>query len=276
VSLNRRGISLVELVVALTLTGLVAALSWSILADGAFRLRDRSERMSLEHSLRVVAAVVRAAMEPVGQDSSAGNDLVIALPDRFITRTTHGSGALCAATSVAFTARTASGWWSALRNPVPGRDSLLVERLSPPSIWEAVALSAVPFAGPCPDGSAGLVLPVIADSAALAGVGPGSPVRVFEQVEFSIYSSSGASWVGLRSLGSGGTVQPLAGPFSLGGLRFEYRSFDGTPVVDPAEVASVLLRATGLTERAGGVGTARGQAGRPDSVVMLVFRRNSP
>jgi hypothetical protein len=274
--MSRRGISLVELVVALTLTALVAALSWSILAAGAFRLRDRSERMSLEHSLRVVAAAVRAAMEPVGQDSSAGNDLVVALPDRFVTRTTRGSGALCAATSVAFTARSTPGWWSALRNPVPGRDSLLVERLSSPSRWEAIALSAVPRPGTCPDGSAGLVLPVIADSAALAGVGPGSPVRVFEEMELRLYTSSGAAWVGLRSLGTGEAVQPLAGPFTSAGLRLEYRSLGGMPVVDPAEVASVLLQVTGLTERAGGVGTARGPAGRPDSVVMLVIRRNSP
>jgi prepilin-type N-terminal cleavage/methylation domain-containing protein len=276
VSLNRRGFSLIELVVALALTLLIAALSWSILAAGALRLRDRSERMSLEHSLRVVAAAVRAAIEPVGQDSSAGNDLIVALPDRVVTRTTRGSGALCAATSVAFTARSASGWWSALRNPVPGRDSLLVERVSPPSTWEVIALSSAPYAGPCPDGSAGLVLPVIADSAALAGVGPGSPVRVFEEMELRLYTSSGAAWVGLRSLGTGEAIQPLAGPFTATGLRLEYRSPDGTPVVDPAEVASVLLRATGLTERAGGVGTARGPAGRPDSVVMLVIRRNSP
>jgi hypothetical protein len=275
-SLSRRGISVIELVVALALTGLVAALSWSIFAAGAFRLRDRSERMSLEHSLRVVAAVVRAAMEPVGQDSSAGNDLIVALPDRLVTRTTRASGALCAATSVAFTAHAASGWWSSLRNPVPGRDSLLIERLSPPSSWEALALTGVPHSGPCPDGSVGLVLPVIADSAALAGVGAGSPVRVFEEMELRLYTSSGAAWVGLRSLGTGEAVQPLAGPFTRAGLRLEYRSRSGTPVVDPALVVSVLLRVTGLTERAGGVGTARGPAGRPDSVVMLVTRRNSP
>ena len=274
--LSRRGISLVEVVVALALTALVAALSWSILAAGAFRLRDRSERMGLEHSLRVVAAAVRAAVEPVGQDSSAGNDLVVALPDQLVSRTTRASGALCAATAVAFTVRAAPGWWSALRTPVPGRDSLLVERLSPASSWETIGLSAAPQPGSCPDGSAGLVLPVVADSAALAGVGPGSPVRVFEDMELRLYTSSGAAWVGLRSLTTGEAIQPLAGPFTSAGLQLEYRSRSGTPVVDPALVASVLLQITGLTERAGGIGAAQVQAGRPDSVVMLVFRRNSP
>ena len=274
-SLSRRGISVVELVVALTLTAMLAALSWSILAAGAFRLRDRSERMSLEHSLRVVAATVRAAIEPVGQDS-AGTDLVLALPDRFVTRTTRGSGALCDATSTAFTARTAPGWWSALRNPVPVRDSLLVERLDPQSSWEVVALTSAPYPGTCPDGSAGLVLPVVADSAVLAGIGAGTPVRVFEEMELRLYTSNGAEWVGLRSLGTGEAIQPLAGPFVSTGLRFEYRSPAGASVTDPAEVASVRLGMTGISERAGGVGTARGPAARPDSAVMLVIRRNSP
>jgi len=276
VSLTRRGISIVELVVALVLTTLLAALCWSILAAGAFRLRDRSERMSLEHSLRVVSAAVRAALEPVGQDSSAGNDLVVALPDRFVTRTTRASGALCEATSTAFTARATPGWWSALRNPVPGRDSLLVERLSPPSSWEVIPLSGVPYPGACPDGSPGLVLPVIADSAALAGVGAGAPLRVFEEMELRLYASSGAMWVGLRSLATGEAIQPLAGPFATGGLQLQYRSLGGPPTADPAEVASVLLRVTGLTERAGGVGISRGPVARPDSAVMLVIRRNSP
>lgn len=274
--LSRRGISLVELVAALALTVVLAALSWSILAAGAFRLRDRSERMSLEHSFRVVAAAVRSAMEPIGRDSAAGADLVVALPDRFVARITRGSGVLCDATSVAFTARTAAGWWSALRNPVPGRDSLLVERLSSGSDWEAIALSGAPSQGTCPDGSAGLTLPVVADSAALAGVRDGAPVRVFEEMELRLYSSNGSEWVGLRSLTTGEAIQPLAGPFAAAGLKLEYRSLAGAPVADPAEAAMVLLRMTGLNERAGGLGTSRGPRARPDSALMLVVRRNPP
>ena len=46
--MNRRGFSLLELLIALGLTSLVALMAWSILQRAAFQLRDRSERIGLE------------------------------------------------------------------------------------------------------------------------------------------------------------------------------------------------------------------------------------
>ena len=95
--MNRRGLGLLEMLIALGLTGAVSLLVWSVLQTAAFRLRDRSERIGLEHSLRVASSAARALLEPLGHDSTAGTDLTLAAPDAFIARAIRGSGVLCGA-----------------------------------------------------------------------------------------------------------------------------------------------------------------------------------
>lgn len=272
-SLSRKGTSLLELVIALTLTGLLAALVWSILSTSAFRLRDRSERMAGEHALRVLAGATRAALESLGRDSSGGADLVSIGPRSLVSRALRGAGVLCAAAPDQIVLRQGAGWWSALRDPVPGRDSLLVAAVTGSPRWLAVALRAPPRPAACPDGTGGLALPVALDPPALDAIGPGSPVRVVEDVELRLYRSSG-QWLGLRAVATGEAIQPLAGPLATQGLDLVYLSRWGSPTVVPAEVSAVILRLEGLTERAGGLGLAHGVVVRPDSVRLFVAIEN--
>jgi len=273
VSLSRKGAGLLELVIALTLTGLLTALVWSILVASAFRLRDRSERMAGEHALRVLAGATRAALESLGRDSSGGTDLVSIGPRSLVSRALRAAGVLCAASPDQILVRQGAGWWSALRDPVPGRDSLLVAAIVGSPRWLALALQAPPRPAACPDGTAGLALPVTLDPTALDAIGPGSPMRVVEDVELRLYSSSG-QWLGLRAVATGEAIQPLAGPLATQGLEVIYLARWGAPTVDPAEVSAVVLRLDGLTERAGGLGLAHGVVVRPDSVTVFVAIEN--
>lgn len=274
-SLNRRGLSLVELLTALTLTGWIGTLTAKILTGAAFVLRDRSERIGSEHGLRTTAALVRAALQPLGLDSLSGADLLNVASTGFSARTIRGSGTLCAAAPGALTARVQSEWWSAERDPVPGRDSLLVGRIDTAG-WRALALLSPPQSALCPDGTGGMRLDVNADSAALTGVGPGSPVRVFEGVEVRLYASGPDLWTGLRLIATTQAIQPFAGPMTGAGLRLSYERRDGSPAGTGDEVTGIGFQVSALTERAGGLGVVRGPASRRDSVDGFVALLNHP
>ena len=273
-SLSRRGSSLAELLIALTLTGMLAVLTARVFAVTALALRDRSEGMAAEHGLRVATGAVRAALESLGEDSTSGSDLLSSAAAGFSARATRAAGVACAVSPGLLVARADAPWWSALREPVEDRDSILAADLSEP-VWRVYALRAPPRATICPDGTSGIELPITGDSLALGGIGPGSPLRIFENVELRLYSSAPDQWLGVRLLATGQAIQPLAGPFAAWGFGLSYEARDGLPAADPAQVAGVSFRLTALTERAGGVGLARGNAARPDSMdgfVALVNR----
>jgi hypothetical protein len=274
-SLSRRGSSLAELLIALSLTGMLATLTAKVLAVTTLTLRERSEWMAAEHGLRVASSAVRAALESLGTDSASGSDLLSNATAGFSARATRAAGVACAVSPGLLVARAGASWWSAVRLPVEGRDSILAGDLEEP-VWRAYALRAPPGAALCPDGTSAIELPISGDSLALGAVASGSPLLVFENVELRLYNSAPEHWLGVRLLATAQPIQPLAGPFAALGFGLSYQSRDGMPAADPALVAGVSFRLTALTERAGGVGLIRGPAARPDSMdgfVALVNRR---
>lgn len=274
-SLSRRGTGLLELLVALTLSGLLAALTALILSAAVSRLRDRSERSSAENSLRVGAAVLRAGLESLGHDSLTGADLLSLGPSGFTARGTRAAGVLCASSPALLVARAGAGWWSALRDPVAGRDSLLLGRLDQPT-WKLLSLESPPQPTACPDGSAGIGLPVSADSLGLAGIAAGSPLRVVENLEVRLYHAAPDDWLGVRLLSPPQPIQPFAGPMQAAGVLLTFVGRNGAPTPIPAQVGAVQARLTSLTERPGGVGLVRLGPSRSDSLVVFVGLGNPP
>jgi hypothetical protein len=273
-SSSRRGSSLFELLIALAVTGMLAGLTGHILLTAAFRLRDRSERMAVEHGLRVAASALRAALESLGQDSTSGSDLLSNGTAGLTARATRAAGVVCAVSPGLLLARAGLPWWSALRDPVAGRDSILAGGLDSTG-WRVFPLAAAPRPGGCPDGATAIELPITADSASLASLGPGSPLRVIEDVEIRLYSSPPDQWLGMRLLATGQFIQPFAGPLSANGFSLSYETRSGLAALLPAEVAAVSFRFEALSERAGGVGLIRGAAPRADSLKGFVALVNA-
>ena len=274
-SLNRRGLTLAELLTALTLTGWLGTLTAKLLTGAAFVLRDASERIGREQSIRLTAMAARAALQPLGQDTLVGADLLSAASTGFSARRVRGSGTLCDAAPGVLSARVESGWWSGERDPVPGRDSLLVARVDSAG-WRVMALLSPPQTSLCPDGSKAWRLAVSADSAALVGIALGSPVRVFEAIEIRMYASGPDLWTGLRLMATTQAIQPFAGPMTGNGLSLTYEQRDGSPAAAGDEVTGVGFRIGVLTERAGGVGLIRGLAPRGDSLSGFIALLNHP
>jgi hypothetical protein len=271
--MNRRGFTLVEALAGSVLSAVLALLIGGVLTHSFARLRDRSERMGMEQSFRVGSAAAGALLEPLGSDSVSGRDVSLASAQSLIARATRGSGVLCLAGLDHVVVRSGSGWWHAVRGLVPGRDSLMIASIDGPSRWLAVPLLANPASLACPDGSNGTRLPTAVPPERLAMIGPGSPLKAFEPVELRVYSSAGASWLGLRLAATGESIQPLAGPVARAELRYYDR--DGG-LADPSSASLVALSITGLTERAGGIGLARLASGRADSTVIAVGYRGMP
>mgnify|MGYP001351485836 CR=1 FL=1 len=274
--MNRRGVGLAELIVALTLSAVMALLAWSILAVSATRLRERSERIGLTHALRVSAGALRAAIEPLGSDSSGAADLASFGPDGFSARVIRAAGVVCLVAPEGVLVRAGEGWWTSLRAPVAGRDSLLIGTVVGAARWVSRALSGLLVRAVCPDGSAAILLPVVFGGTEAAGIGPGSPLRLFEPVEFRRYNSGGGVWIGVRLLGTGESIQPLAGPFATAGVSVSFRRSDGSLASTAAEATRVVVGLLGLTERAAGVGVARLGSARADSVEFAIAFRNLP
>jgi len=235
----------VEVLVATVLTGVLTVLLATILARAAAVLRERSGRIAAEHSLRVAGAAVRALLE---SPQAAGSDLATISPGGFLARVVRGSGVVCEWAGSDLVVRHSPPWWRAVREPVRGRDSLLVGKLTDPG-WITVPLRADPRSTRCPDGMPALALAAALDSLVPGTIGPGSPIRFFEPVELRVYGSSGSDWVGLRLVATGESIQPLAGPIARAGWGFEYLARDGLPALAPEEVAAVGFRIATPVER---------------------------
>ncbi len=267
----KRGFTLVEVVTAVTVTAVLAVLLWGAFAAAAHRLRDRSERMGLTHSLRVGSEALRSALEDLGADSTTGADLVGFAGDRVRYRAVRVAGIACRLTASRVVLRSAAT--TARRLPVAGRDSAMVLALDSSFRWTVAPVTGSPAPATCPDGGAGLAIPVALDSV-LARAGPGSPVRIFEVVEARRYASSGLEWLGLQGVSAGDVVQPLAGPLSGSGLVVLPTDSTGSPAGSPTLAAAIAFLVAGASHRETGVGIDRRGARSADSVTSFVFLRN--
>lgn len=232
--MNRRGLALVELVVALALAALLAGLAATTIARAGGLLRDRAERAAAEQTLRTGAVALEGLLAPA---HAGAGELQGIGPGGLIARAIRGSSVLCDAPGGALVVRRGAGWWSAVRDPVAGRDSLEVGRLDVPG-WISLALDAGPVPARCPDGSPALSFPLALDPAATAPLGAGSPLRFYEPVELRSYASAGAEWLGARLVATGETIQPLAGPLLPGRFRLQFTRLDGQPALAPADAAT--------------------------------------
>lgn len=255
-SLNRRGLGLVELVVATALTGVLAGLTALILSRSAAQFREQSGRVAREYALRVADHAVRTTL---GSLTGGGSDLAAIGSGGFVARVMRGASVLCEWAGSEIRVRSVAPWWTGVRDPVAGRDSLLIARLDQPE-WVVSPLRSAPRAGRCPDGTPAVTLSVSLDTLPPQSIGSGSPIRFFEPVEVRIYGSSGYDWIGVRQVATGEFIQPLAGPLVRASTGFEYFNRAGGPALAAGEVAAVSFRIAAAPE----------QGGIPDSVRGLV------
>jgi prepilin-type N-terminal cleavage/methylation domain-containing protein len=286
--LGRRGLTLVELVVALAAFAIIAAGVYRALLTEQQSFAAQTQRIGLQENLRAAAAILPAELR--GLDAPDGD--ILAMTATAITlRAMRRLAFLCAAPElgapgdVTLTLRRAPFFGD--RPSFEDGDSLLVYREGDPQLrtddqWVrgAVVSSA---AATCEDGTAGWAVVVSPHWTATATNTPGtitggSPVRGYVVVTYKLWRSPSDGLWYLAQQQSSATSQPLLGPLSgADGLTFTYFDSTGTtPATTPAQVALIGVTLRGRTARPIRRAHDRGPAYRYDSVSLSVALRNNP
>jgi hypothetical protein len=229
--LSRHGVGLVEAVVAALLTAVLVIAALGSLA-GLQRSANRFAGRSLSNqAVRGTVQLLRSELRDLAP--SAGE--LVALGSTFLSyRAVRATGLACAEDGGRVHVVAAS--WSPLRQPAPGRDSLLL--LAQVADTELVAAAGgASVAGFCPDGVASVALPYVAGPPDLAGATYPAPLLVTEVMEIRAYESGGEWWIGVRSVSAGETIQPAFGPMAIDGLRITALDSAGVPTVLPGRVS---------------------------------------
>lgn len=257
--MNRRGFTLVELVVALLLAGIVSTAAYRLLLTGQRVYQRQSEQVGVNASVREAVAILVGdlrelnAGDPLGSDiiAMSGSSVTYKAPRNlfFLCRSPNvNNRTLTLGTTVAF----------GFIRLTAGRDSVLIfaendSTTRADDSWLHAAVTAVSQGSDCPSNAASTSVTLAGVTRKqLNGVQRGAPVRGFEVVEMLLHGeAAGSWWLGIRSWAGSGweSVQPVLGPLAADGLRLTYHDSSGAETTDPARVARIGLAVVGQTAR---------------------------
>lgn len=197
--MSRRGFSLVELVVATTLVGLLGLTIGFTLRAAATSTRTAVTGLTRARDLSTTMALLRTST--VGADLT---DIRLGVRDTIDFDRRVGQGSPCHIGGGLVVLADEPAW--AERQPLAGRDEILVLTQVEPAVWERRPLLGVAPVQ-CPDLRPALAL----------GTPPGPSalwVRLVTPVRMRTYRSGGATWLGLEDRYGAASLQPFAGPLT--------------------------------------------------------------
>lgn len=246
---SRSGFTLVELIIALVMAGIVMGAVYQLLAKNQRFYRAQSQITQVQQNIRAVTQVLPGDLREL---AASGGD-IIAMGDSSITiRAMRGFSIICATPNPGNgQILVKNSMTFGYRAPDPTRDSLLVFRDGDSSIasddrWIVGGLSGGATGVTCTDGTAATRLTMTGpDIALLDSVRVGAPLRGFETVRYEYYDDgTGTWWLGVQSMvgGSWTALSPVAGPLLAGGgLRLSYFNSAGAATAVPAQVAAIEI-----------------------------------
>ena len=292
----RRGFSLVELLVAMVVAGVVLALLTLTGLRQQRLIADLFDDAALSGQLREASALLPTDLRVLG---SAAGDLREARDTALEARGTIATAVVCdtARGSVVLAAGTDSAdtYTSYATSIQPGDTAWLYQSVNGNESWVPRAINSVAAtaAGRCaPIGPllraevAARARTAITLDAAVDAAVIGRPLRVTRSLRLSLYRSSDGTWnLGERDWNPStqrfNSIQPLAGPFlpaNTAGLTFEYldsnRAAMPTPLVDPRAAAAIAFTLRGETRHAVRALGATQQGRRVDTARVVVLLRN--
>jgi prepilin-type N-terminal cleavage/methylation domain-containing protein len=274
---GRHGFTLAEVMLSLSMVLVVAGAIYNLLVTTQRLTRLQGERVSLQSSVRAGSLVIAEELRELSTvegGTAEQNDIIAFGPSTVTYRAMRGIGFICHTPSSGMI-RIARSSFSGYRDPQAGRDEAHVfipGNAEAKDSWVPVPIVGVATAAACPGGlGAGITLAVAA-SGALGLPEPGTPVRIMELMELSLYQSDGRSWLGARSVHTGEAIQPLIGPLTdAGGFGLEYLDATGAATADRTRIKSVRATVRGTTEE-GGAGS---DAPVEEALITQITLRNS-
>ena len=228
--LSRRGFTLVEILMALVIFGLVAASFTQIIVTGQRTTATQQMRAGLQSNLRVGSMMVPNELRMLNQSDTT--DILSISDTSIVYLAMRGYYALCSVptsgTSINVMRISGSGFNFDYRAPVAGDSAFIFYENDTLKMsddkWVRVGISAVSGASTCTYPSSGgtsrssLTLTlnpgINTGTYALSKFLEGSPVRTYEITRMSLYSSGGQNWFGMCTGDTLCTLQPVLGPLA--------------------------------------------------------------
>lgn len=282
---QRRGFTLVEVLIALVIMGLVTGAVYQLLTTNQRLSLAQAEQVNLQSTVRTGSLIVPNELRELnnwaGSVDATQIDVIDADADAIEYRAMRGIGVVCQV--AANELRLLSSSWNGPRLPDATRDGLYLFVDGDPDedgddAWEQVDITAVAPNSNC--GAAGAIALTVAPvppAAAISAVSAGAPVRLYEVMRLELdQDAAGEWWLGARSVSAGEiTLQPVLGPLTNDGFELAYLDGAGNPTAALDAIASIRVTMRGLTD---GAVRAHGTAalGHPtDSMATQVLLRNS-
>lgn len=293
---GRRGFTIIELLVALVLLGLISTAIYRVLVNNQRLYMAQTQRIDLSQNIRAAVTILPAEFREL--DAFDG-DIIAIGPDSITIRAMRWLSFVCVPP---FLDGNGAGRQMIIRGGDPGEsmyfgsrpinettDSLLIyndgnQTIRTDDYYVPGRIAATPGKQVCPAVGAVPAMPgtrIIFDGNFLpltnvaGAITLGAPVRGFERVTYRLYQPSGdTSWyVGMRP--SGQTIQPLVGPVLANGLTFQFFNAAGNVTAIRTQVAriDITVRArTAAPVRSGGQAPLRAIV---DSISTSVALRNN-
>jgi prepilin-type N-terminal cleavage/methylation domain-containing protein len=276
-----RGFTLIELIIALVLFGLISTAIYQVLVNNQRLYRQQTQRVELDDNIRSAVAILPPELRELDASDPLGSDIV-EMTDSSLTykamRTLRFVCVTQASGATLYLDTTLVG----LRALDANYDSVLIFADSQTTLtrddrWIHANLTATSTGTDC-SGQPSIRATVSPTVATSDSVLQGSPVRGFEVVQVMSYQdASGVTWLGERRYNKNSgwdAIQPVVGPLKQGGLKFAYYASDGTITADPTQVARISITVIGQTSQMVRLSTG-GMGYVVDSLVTQVALRNN-
>ena len=297
----RRGFTMVELLVALVLLGLVSAALYRVLVNNQRLYVAQTQRIDLSQNIRAAANILPAEFRQLDAGDNPG-DIISMASDSITIRAPRWTTFVCVAPVL--NGVTTTGLTMTVRGMAPGQpmffgsraaavgqDSMYVyldadqtSRLDDyyvPAKLTAIAAQVPGSCGGAPPQPGTVVTwngSFFAGNNAAGAITVGAPVWGYERVTYKLFRPAGDTsyYIGYRpDQPAGTTMQPIVGPVLSNGLTFQYFDSTGAPTAIRTRVAriDITVRArSNIAVRSGGTAPARTIV---DSIVTSVALRNN-
>lgn len=283
--LTRRGFTLVELLIALVLLGVVTAAFYRSLTTNQRVYQKQTQVIDLQQNMRAAVAILPQELRELDASDS---DIVAMSPDSIRFRAHRWTGFLCEAP---ITGAGLTGLFMTVRkdpfygDSINATDDVFVRYEGDDATrkddgWARVFLTAAPSGKGCLDGAPGQVLVLNLALNLLQNfpkaITVGSPVLGYRVVTYGLYQPApGGDWyLGLRD--PSGTRQPLVGPLLPNGLTLTYYDANGAVTTARDSVVRIDIVVRGLTNQAVRASAGSATSARAvDSVRTSVAVRNN-
>lgn len=280
---TRRGFTLVEMLVAVVIFGLVAASVSKVFTAQQRLAVSQVEQASVQSSVRSASLIAATELWELASSPAGISDIQSFDAGGLTYRAMRSLGLACQISANEVRIRTTPLYQ--YRAIVPYQDSLLlfVDRdplRSTDDSWLELRITSVTNGSSCgadPAIALGINPAIDTSTTPLTAIIPNAPIRTFEIMELRAVMAGSDNWLGARSV-SGGQVAPVpvAGPVAANGVRFVYLDSLGAPTAVPGRIRSVQIGLTGQSLRQ--VRTLRSAVVQPiqDSLVTTITLRNAP